>query len=339
MLALLRSLRDNRRLLFDFVVRDLKARYVGSSMGFFWSVIFPLVNLVVYYFVFCKVLSMRWDDKMPSEEVLLIMFAGILVWTAFAESVVRITNSLVENANLIQKVVFPAEILAPYISLSSLSNASFGLPILLACVLWFAHLSPVRPQAEAAAGGPTPELVAPEGAEGGVQAAPGAGGAATPAAGGEVDPELAAKIAREQALQRYEHQDVPPRPLRLGLGIVALPLLLGLQLVFMVGLGYVLSTLNVYFRDIYHLVGVFIQVWMFATPIFYPAELVSIAGYGWVLRANPMHWLIESYRDVLLYGHFPPAARLAAFAAVAAGTFFLGARFFRAHRDKFPDLL
>lgn len=320
MLALLRSLRANRRLLLDFVGRDLKARYVGSSMGFFWSVIFPLVNLVVYYFVFCKVLSMRWDDKMPSEEVLLIMFAGILMWTAFAESVVRITNSLVENANLIQKVVFPAEILAPYISLSSLSNASFGLPILLACVLWFGHISPARPGL-AAASSPAATQVSESGPD------------------AHADPDVAARIAREQALQPYQHQEVPPRPVRLGPGLVVLPLLLALQLVFTVGLGYFLSTLNIYFRDIYHLVGVFIQVWMFATPIFYPAELVSIAGYGWVLRSNPMHWLIECYRDALLYGHFPPAGRLASFALVAGLLFCFGARFFRAHRDRFPDLL
>ena len=50
MLTVLRSLVANRRLLLDFVLRDLRARYVGSSMGFFWSVIFPIVNLLVYHF-------------------------------------------------------------------------------------------------------------------------------------------------------------------------------------------------------------------------------------------------------------------------------------------------
>ena len=117
---LLRSLRKNRRLLTDLVGRDLRARYVGSSMGFFWSVIFPIVNLVVYMFVFSVVLDARWDAHQPKEVTALLMLGGIVVWQAFGESVSRITNTLVENQNLIQKVVFPSEVLPVYLALSSL---------------------------------------------------------------------------------------------------------------------------------------------------------------------------------------------------------------------------
>ncbi len=48
-------------------MRDLKARYVGSSMGFFWSVIFPLLNLAVYFFVFRLIMEVRFGDKMSPE--------------------------------------------------------------------------------------------------------------------------------------------------------------------------------------------------------------------------------------------------------------------------------
>ena len=129
MLTLVRSLRKNRRLLQDMVRRDLRARYVGSSMGFFWSVIFPVINLVVYMFVFRTVLNMRWSDKMGAQEVALLMLAGVIVWHAFAESTSRMTNALVENANLIQKVVFPAETLPVYLTVSSLVNMSIGMPM------------------------------------------------------------------------------------------------------------------------------------------------------------------------------------------------------------------
>ena len=104
--ALFATLSQNRRLLKDFVLRDLKARYVGSSMGFFWSVIFPIINLFVFMFVFRLVLNARFSDKQGPEEVALIMLAGIVVWSAFAETISRSTNALVENSNLIQKVVF-----------------------------------------------------------------------------------------------------------------------------------------------------------------------------------------------------------------------------------------
>lgn len=340
MLALLRSLVRNRRLLRDFVARDLKARYVGSSMGFFWSVIFPIINLLIYTFVFRVVLRMRWADTMPTEEVVLLMFAGILVWVSFAESVSRITNSLVENANLIQKVVFPSEILGPYLTASSLVNMTLGLPVLLVGVAWFGHASPqglgfagARPTAE------TLEVAGP------------LAGAWSP----EQDPPSAQDALREelrQVKERAAHLEalllsdrapvdvaLEQRRLGFGVGLLFLPLLMLLQGMFTVGLGYLLSTLNLFLRDTYHLVGVLLTVWMFATPIFYPAFLVEKEGYGWLLVANPMYRLIESYRSVLLYGALPSALDLSLFAAVALATLFLGAAFFKAQQRRFPDLL
>jgi len=284
------SLLANRRLLKDFVVRDLKARYVGSSMGFFWSVVFPIINLFVYMFVFRLVLKNRWSDQQGATEVALIMLAGIVVWAAFAESMSRTTNTLVDNSNLIQKVVFPSEVLPAYLVLSSLINMCIGLPVVLLGVAWFGYIDPVAPE------------------------------------------EIVSSL-----------QDIVPDPgyqrLALGPALVVLPLLFVLQVIFTVGLGYFLSTLNLYVRDIYHLVGVFTTVWMFATPIFYPDFMVVNAGYGWMLEINPMYWLIEAYRAVLLYGLWPNWAYLGRFAVVALVVFLFGSRFFMAQKSRFPDLL
>ena len=85
-------------------------------MGFFWSVIFPIVNLFVFMFVFRLLLKARWGDGASEKDTALIMLAGILVWTAFSETISRATNCLIENANLIQKVVFPSQILPVYLS-------------------------------------------------------------------------------------------------------------------------------------------------------------------------------------------------------------------------------
>ena len=116
---LLKSLAQHRALLKDLVSRDLKARYVGSSMGFFWSILFPIINLLVFTFVFRVILNTRWGDEQGALEVSLVMLAGIIVWTAFAESLSRATNCLVDNSNLIQKVVFPSQILPTYITASA----------------------------------------------------------------------------------------------------------------------------------------------------------------------------------------------------------------------------
>jgi ABC-type polysaccharide/polyol phosphate export permease len=78
---------------------------------------------------------------------------------------------------------------------------------------------------------------------------------------------------------------------------------------------------------------------MFMTPIFYPPELVTKAGMTWVLMANPMYWLIDSYRRVLVYGLLPQPAIMAAFGAVALVLFVLGITFFLRQKPRFPDLL
>ena len=287
MMRLLRSLKANKRLINDFVRRDLKARYVGSSMGFFWSVVFPIINLFVYMFVFRLVLHARFSDKQGPTEVALLMLAGIIIWSAFAESLSRTTNSLIENSNLIQKVVFPAEILPVYLVCSSLVNMCIGLPVLLVGVFWFGHINPV--------------------------------GMELASLSDDFDPNY--------------------YPLSLGLPLVLLPLLFLLQALWTVGLGYFLSTLNLFVRDVYHLVGVFTTVWMFATPIFYSAAHVEKAGFGWMLMINPMHWLIESYRSVLCYGVWPDWTLLGSFAVAAVGMIAVGGKFFMSQKARIPDLL
>ena len=281
MLEILRSLRKNRRLLTDLVGRDLRARYVGSSMGFFWSVIFPVVNLVVYMFVFSVVLDARWAANQPKEETALLMLGGIIVWQAFAESVSRITNTLVENQNLIQKIVFPSEVLPPYLVISSLINMLIGTAITLLGVAWFAYVQPLA----------------------------------------------------------HEPSTGPVRVLGLSWSLCSLPLLMGLQALFTLGLGYFFAALNLFLRDIYHVMGVALQVWMFLTPIFYPARKVVEAQMGWVLQVNPMYWLIDSYRNTLLYGQWPKIPAVASFGAVALLVFVLGSTFFMRQKPRFPDLL
>lgn len=285
MLELFRSLKKNRRLLRDFVVRDLKGRYVGSSMGFFWSVVFPLINLAIYSFVFRLVLKSRFSDRQGPEEVVLLMFAGIVVWSSFAETVSRSTNTLIDNSNLIQKVVFPSEVLPAYLGVSSWVNMCIGLPFVLLGVLWCGYVDPQPP--------PPP-----------------------PAPG-----------------------DPPYVPLGFGWPLMLLPILFVLQVGFALGLGYFFSTLNLFLRDTYHLMGVFLTVWMFATPIFYPPVMVERSGYGLLLEVNPMSWLVDAYRAVLVYGAWPDFAKLGRFALVAFAALALGARFFLAQKRRFPDLL
>jgi hypothetical protein len=199
-------------------------------------------------------------------------------------------------------------VLPAYLATSSLVNMCIGLPVVLAGVLWFSHTS-----------APTPEEVAR------MLAA--------------IDLANADALARAAESGGIPKLQPPYRPLGVGLSLAVLPVLFALQVLFTLGLGYLLAALNLFLRDIYHLIGVFITVWMFATPIFYPAAMVVHAGYGWMLDINPMYWLIESYRAVLLYAEWPDWLLLARFLAVALVTFGAGWAFFMTQKPRFPDLL
>ena len=129
MIRILKSLAESRKLLRDFVARDLRARYVGSSLGFFWSVVYPIMNLAVYVFVFQIVLKTTWGADMGSGEVVLQMLVGIVAWSAFAEGISRATGVLVDNASMIQKVVFPSAVLPAYVTISALINMIIAEPV------------------------------------------------------------------------------------------------------------------------------------------------------------------------------------------------------------------
>jgi ABC-type polysaccharide/polyol phosphate export permease len=107
----------------------------------------------------------------------------------------------------------------------------------------------------------------------------------------------------------------------------------------MLGLGCVLSTFNLFVRDTYHVIGVFLTVWMFSTPIFYPERLVHDAGYGWVPALNPVSWLITCYREVLVYGAWPDPMLLLRFGVTGLVLLLLGSTFFMRNKPRFPDLL
>jgi ABC-type polysaccharide/polyol phosphate export permease len=100
-------------------------------------------------------------------------------------------------------------------------------------------------------------------------------------------------------------------------------LLVAVQTVFVTGVGLVLSVLNVYFRDIQHLVGILLQMWFYATPIVYSVDQVP-DRLLFFYELNPMVRFVEAYRDCLYDLRFPSLADTAYLVAVAAATLALG---------------
>lgn len=133
------SLWRNRRLIKASANREVLGRYRGSFMGILWSFFNPLFMLAVYTFVFSVVFKARWNTASDSKtEFALVLFAGLIVFSLFAECINRAPSLIVSNVNYVKKVVFPLEIL-PWVTLgSALFHGSISLMVwLVAYVIFF----------------------------------------------------------------------------------------------------------------------------------------------------------------------------------------------------------
>jgi lipopolysaccharide transport system permease protein len=133
--ANLRQLFRYRALIQGLVAREVQARYRGSVLGFFWSFANPLLLLLTYTFVFT--IAMPGVRGGGLEPYGLFLFCGILPWLWFSSSLLESSNVLISGANLIRKVVFPAEVLPIVTVLAGLVHFAFGLPVLAAFLVYY----------------------------------------------------------------------------------------------------------------------------------------------------------------------------------------------------------
>jgi lipopolysaccharide transport system permease protein len=138
----LRNLVERRSLLFQLVRRDFEQRFVGSVVGWVWGIIHPLVMLASWTFVFSVCLHVKLDAGELTDNYPLFLFAGMLPWLLFTETVQRSTASLLEHASLITKTVFPSEMVPVSVFLSSLVSHLMALALVIASVgIWLNHIS------------------------------------------------------------------------------------------------------------------------------------------------------------------------------------------------------
>jgi ABC-type polysaccharide/polyol phosphate export permease len=137
-----RNLVERRSLLFQLVRRDFEQRFVGSAIGWVWSLINPLVLLVSWYFAFTVLLRIHEDAAVVTKSYPLFLFTGMLPWLLFSETVQRSSNSLLEQANLITKTVFPAEVVPVSLFLSSMVSHLMALALaIVAAAIVLGNLS------------------------------------------------------------------------------------------------------------------------------------------------------------------------------------------------------
>lgn len=127
----IKGIYKQREVIRNFVSRDLKARYKGSILGFFWSFLNPLLNLAILALVFSFVI------KTGVRNFVVFLLIGILVWNFLNSSLVLGSRSIIENGGLIKKIYLNREIFPLSVILANLVNLVFALIILLVFLFYF----------------------------------------------------------------------------------------------------------------------------------------------------------------------------------------------------------
>lgn len=125
----------HRRIVRSMVVRALEARYRGSLLGGLWALASPLFLIVVYTVFFGLFLNIRSGPGAGVGEYGLFVMAGLFPWMAISDAIAQSTNTVLENRVLVQKVVFPLEILPAVVVLTAIVTQLVGLVVLAGAIL------------------------------------------------------------------------------------------------------------------------------------------------------------------------------------------------------------
>jgi lipopolysaccharide transport system permease protein len=261
-----------RELWWQLSCREIQGRYRGSMVGWGWSLITPLLMLAVYTFVFSKVFQTRWGDVEQSGPLVFAinLFAGLIVFNLFSETVTQSPSLILSNTNLVTKVIFPLEILPAVTVAAALFHALTSLVVMV-----------------------------------GFQVVNGL----LPTGGGGIQPTL------------------------VWLPVVWVPLVSGA-----LALGWLLSALGVYIRDLGQVIGVATNLLMFLSAVFYPLSALPERLQP-LLQLNPLVSVIEQTRRVAVDGLAPELGYLVGSSFLGIAACELAFRAFQKARRGFADVL
>lgn len=122
--------------------------------------------------------------------------------------------------------------------------------------------------------------------------------------------------------------------INITIAILFVPLSFIYILTFSVGVGLLLSSINVFFRDTQHLYGVLLTAWTYLTPIFYPIDIIP-NKFRWLIEINPIYYMVTYFRDCVLYGNIPSLQLNIICILYSVFTLIIGLWVFYKKQDKF----
>lgn len=248
------QVKRNLFILKTLVTKDFKLKYRRSVLGVLWSVLNPLLMMIVMSAVF------SYMFRFNIENFPLYLILGQILFSVMTDSTNAAMTSIIDASGLIKKIrvekmLFPIEK-----ACFALVNFCFS-AIAAVMVMLFFRVAPT-------------------------------------------------------------------------LNVLLLPYLLICVFLFSIGLGLILSSLAVFFRDTIHLWSVIITAWSYATPLFYPLDLLP-NSLQVAMQFNPMYQYITYFRDIMMYGITPTIEQNLICLVMALITFAIGMLVFRRTEHKF----
>jgi lipopolysaccharide transport system permease protein len=219
-----------RALTLEMTRRELREKFAGHTLGWFWSIGHPVLLMATYVFLFAFVFPARLSEAAGSGDFVVFILSGVIPWLCFADAIGRTTSVLLNNAHLVKHQVFPLAVL-PAKTVLAAFFAQLVSTLVLALVMLI----------------------------------------------------------------------VGKRP---GPLIVALPYLFLVEIVFLLGLGYLLAAVTVFVRDLREMVQVLLGLGLFLTPALYvPGSIESRwPAFFAALSLNPISHFIWCFQDAVYYG-------------------------------------
>jgi ABC-2 type transport system permease protein len=255
-----------RWLLRYFVRHQVTRSYKRSYLGLAWAILGPLIWVFFLTIIFSKVLGLRFRvvDSDPTLNFGLFLYCGLLPFMAFSEALNKGLNTIKSNAGLVQKVVFPLELLPFTNAFASLVDKVFGVSALVFVVLVIQH--------------------------------------------------------------------------RIHWEVLLLPFVMVLQLLFTLGLTYTMSVLGTYVPDMGEIMRPIIRGTFFITPILWPPARLP-ENLRWIEDYNPLAYLVDAYRGMILEGTLPGGLATLYFALFSVAIFVAGFALFVWLKPGFADHL
>lgn len=120
--------------------------------------------------------------------------------------------------------------------------------------------------------------------------------------------------------------------------IVFYPVILIVQYVLLIGISLLVSSLTVYFRDLQHFIGILLQLLFYATPIVYGMDIIPVS-FQWILKLNPMSYIIDGYRSIFYYQRMPDLVGLGIVFAISIVLCIVGYFIFNKLQKRFAEEL